>query len=791
VVSSAATSEMAAPVHITAFSPSRTSRAPAIPPATDVKYSGSKTRLSVVARRFSGTEVAGRRSVAEQPGSYTGPMARNPTRLTAELVARVPRPGMVAPGAIRYSPDGSYVTYLFSERGDLVRDLWRLDLKTGLRERWLTPPEHGVSESNVSREEALRRERQRIQTTGITHYAWAEDANALVLPIGDNVYLWRDGALTILVDHATDPRISRDGRRVFFVREGEVWYVDDEGIGPLTSGSEPGVTNGLAEFIAQEELDRQHGLWPSPDGTLVAFEQADERHIPIYPIVHQATDKPEVEEHRYAFAGTANVRVKLGVASLKGEVAWLDMGPDEDLYLARVDWHPDGRLFVQLLSRDQRRLELKSFEPGLWSPRTLLVEESTTWVNLHDDLLFVKGTGEFTWSSERSGYRHLSLHGPDGSLVRRLTEGEWPVDGVRGIDEKNRQLYFAAWMDTPVERHVYRVSLDGGEPIRLTTEAGMHDAVVAPDGSSFVDIFDSRTQPPSCVVRQPDANAIWTLHEASAIELELRTPELETFTTRDGVTLHAAVFRPATKAAAALIVDVYGGPHYQAVTNSWALTVNLRAQLLAAQGFVVMQVDNRGSARRGVAFETALAQNMGDIEVRDQVDGVRWLQKRGIADLTQVGIYGWSYGGYLTAMALVKARDVFTVGVAGAPVTSWDGYDTGYTERYMGTPASNPEGYRGSSVITHVDQLHGKLLLVHGMLDENVHFRHSARLMQALIDKQAQFDVLLYPNERHLPRSLEDRVAMETRILEYFMNHLAPDSVDPSKRPARRSPADD
>ncbi len=704
-------------------------------------------------------------------------MAKARTRLTPELVARIPRPGMVAPGAIAYSPDGSYITYLFSERGDLGRDLWRLDLKTGRREKWLTPPNGGVSEANLSREEALRRERQRIQTTGITQYEWAEDTNVLVLPIGDTVYRWRDDALTMLVEHATDPRVSSDGRRLFFVREGEVWYIEEEGSGPLTSGSELGVTNGLAEFIAQEELNRHHGFWPSPDGKLVAFEQVDERHIPIYPIVHQATDKPEVEEHHYPFAGEANVRVKLGVVPVSGGVSWLDLGPDEDIYLARVDWHPDCRLFVQLLSRDQRRLELRSFQPGLWAPRTLLVEESATWVNLHDDLRFVEETGEFTWSSERSGYRHLSLYAPDGSLVRELTRGEWPVDGVRGIDEKGRHLYFLAWTDTPVERHLYQVSLDGGDPIRVTTEAGIHEAVLAPDGSSLVDIFDSRTQPPSCVVRQPDGTPMWRMHDPPAIELDLAPPELHTFKSRDGTTLHAALFRPARKGRAAVIVDVYGCPRVQRVTDSWELTVNLRAQLLAAQGFVVMLVDNRGSARRGLAFESAVAQNLGDIEVRDQADAVHWLRGQGIADATRAGIYGWSGGGYMTAMALVKASDVFTVGVAGAPVTSWDGYDTGYSERYMGTPAANPEGYRASSVMTHVERLSGDVLLVHGLLDENVHFRHSARLMQALINVNKPFDVLLYPNERHLPRSLEDRVAMETRILEYFMTHLRPEAV--------------
>jgi len=266
-------------------------------------------------------------------------------------------------------------------------------------------------------------------------------------------------------------------------------------------------------------------------------------------------------------------------------VTWLDLGTDEDIYLARVRWHPDGRLFVQILSRDQRRLELKAFEPGMWSARTLLVEESQTWINLHHDLEFVEATGEFTWSSERSGYRHLYLYRPDGTLVRQLTQGEWPVDGVRGIDAGGRQVYFAAWMETPVERHLYRVSLDGGHPVPLTREPGMHDGVVARDGSSFVDCFDSRTQPPACVVRHPDGTPRWTLHAPSTIDLDLPAPELHSFHIRDGTRLHAAVYRPPQVPPAGrglpVIVAVYGGPHAQTVTESWGLTVDLRAQLLS------------------------------------------------------------------------------------------------------------------------------------------------------------------------------------------------------------------
>jgi dipeptidyl-peptidase 4 len=239
------------------------------------------------------------------------------------------------------------------------------------------------------------------------------------------------------------------------------------------------------------------------------------------------------------------------------------------------------------------------------------------------------------------------------------------------------------------------------------------------------------------------------------------------------VRLHAAVYRPRTNGKAPVVVEVYGGPSAQTVTDSWAMTVDLRAQMLVEQGFIVLKVDNRGSARRGLAFEAPIARHMGDVEVHDQVAGVRWLESLGIADTSRVGITGWSYGGYMTLMSLLKAPDVFKAGVAGAPVTDWDGYDTGYTEKYMGTPQNNPDGYRDASVITYAASLRGRLLLVHGMIDENVHFRHTARLIQALIDAGRPYETLLYPNERHLPRSERDRADMERRLLEFFKKHLA------------------
>lgn len=696
--------------------------------------------------------------------------------LTPADAARYPRPGTAIPGRIGYTPDGRSVTYLFSERGDLARDLWRLDLATGERTRAFVPPGEGVTEANVSREEALRRERLRLRETGVTDYLWAKEAPVLLVPLGEQLYrVQGDGVPEKLTTNARDPKLSKDGRRVYFVRDAEVWCLDERGERQLTSGAEPGLTNGLAEYIAQEELGRLTGYWPSPDGAWVAFEQADERHIPVYPIVHQAANPVEVEEHRYPFAGAANARVRLGVVPVDGgSPTWLDLGPGADLYLARVDWHPDGRLFVQLLDRAQRRLELWAYQVPGGERRLLLVEETEPWVNLHDDLRFVEPTGELVWSSERSGFRHLYLYDAAGRLLRQLTHGDWPVDAVRALDAERRVVYFAAGRASPLERRVYGVPLDGGAPVELTPEPGWHEAVFAPDCSSFVDTHDSLERPPGVVVRRVDGEALRVLHAPAAVEPPLRPPTLHSFANRDGVVLHAAVYAPPGGAAPTtpVIVSVYGGPHAQLVRDSWALTVDLRAQLLAEHGFVVLKVDNRGSARRGLAFEAPIHLAMGSVEVRDQVDGVRWLCGQGWGDASRVGIYGWSYGGYVTLRALVTAPELFGVGVAGAPVTSWDGYDTGYTERYMATPASNPDGYDRSSVLTHAGRLEGKLLLVHGMIDENVHFRHTARLVDALIKAGRPHDLLIYPSERHMPRSEKDRTAMEAQILGYFERHL-------------------
>ncbi|MGE5595362.1 MAG: S9 family peptidase [Hyphomicrobiales bacterium] len=709
-------------------------------------------------------------------------MTRPFEQLTVAQVAAFPRPGTVVAGCLGFTPDSTGLTYLFSAEGSLVRSLWLYDIATG--DRTVLAGDTAAGDAPISREEELRRERLRLRELGITDYQWAKSAPrpVLLVPSAGRLLASVDrGELTELpgCDGAIDPRLSPDGSRVAFVRDGELWVADVPGGQPrqLTTGAEDGLTNGLAEFIAQEELDRASGYWWSPDGERIAFIQADERHIPVYPIVHQGRGAVDIENHRYPFAGQPNARLRLGIVPVVGgEPEWLDLGHG-DSYIARVGWRPDGVLTAQVLSRDQRDLWLYAFEGGI--RRLLLHEHSEPWLNLSNDTRFLE-SGEFLWSSERSGFRHLYLYAADGTALRQLTAGDWLVTRVVHADEARRVVYFTGTRDGVTERHLYAVSLDGGEIRRLTDEPGWHDAVVSPDGRYFADVHSSLAHGPRITLRPLDGGepaVLFANEDASADALGLAPPALLTLPAADGTTeLHAALYEPADREPGRrypVVVSVYGGPHAQRVANEWSLTVDLRAQYLAQHGFAVLKVDNRGSANRGLAFEAPLHLRTGFVEIDDQVHALRALAERlDYLDLGRAGIYGWSYGGYATLMALARYPEVFAVGVAGAPVTHWDGYDTAYTERYMSTPEKNPEGYEQSSVMAHVEGIRGKLMLVHGMADENVHFRHTARLIVALARAQKSYDLLIFPEERHMPRDAAGLEYQERRVLGYFEEHL-------------------
>jgi dipeptidyl-peptidase-4 len=438
----------------------------------------------------------------------------------------------------------------------------------------------------------------------------------------------------------------------------------------------------------------------------------------------------------------------------------MDLGMEEDSYLARVFWWPDGSLGAIALSRDQATVNLLRLDPRTGARQVALHETCPCGITLPRDPVAPLAAGGFVWASERSGFRHLYLYDAAGALVRPLTTGEWMVDNIAGLDEAGQQVCFTGNREDPTETQLYAVPLAGGEVRRVTPEPGTHQVALDTARRRFVDVRSALDQPQ----RDP-----------RIATYGLEQPEIITLRNRTGTLLYGAVYRPPARCGPGpypTIVAVYGGPIAQQVTNSWGLTAALQTQYLREQGFLVFRLDNRGSARRGQAFEGALHLRMGTVEVEDQVDGVRWLVAQGLADPERVGVTGWSYGGYMTLQCLAQAPEVFKVGVAGAPVTAWDAYDTAYTERYMGTPASNPAGYEEASVLRQVGNIRGRLLIIHGMLDENVHFRHTARLLDALHAARKEYELVALPSARHMLRHPADRLYREERTVEFFRQYL-------------------
>ncbi|MBI1950069.1 MAG: S9 family peptidase [Acidobacteria bacterium] len=703
-------------------------------------------------------------------------------RLTLARVARYPPPGTRIPGGFRFGHDGRYLYFLGLEGGGSARALFREEVATGDREIVARPPQAASpSESGLTPEEILRRERQRIQEKGITLYALAARADVAVFDWRGDVYLVRPGQdplrLTETPASEIDPQLSPGGTRLAFARDGDLYVLDLASLEEtrLTEGARDGVSHGIAEYIAQEEMDRSSGFWWSPDGSRIAYAEVDETGVPVYPIVHQGKAEREVESTRYPFAGGPNARVRLGIVPVQGgDTVWVRL-PDtgDDFYIPRVRWDEGGSLLVQVQSRDQRRLRLVRADPVTGGATLLLEDRSDTWVDLHDDLRPLRD-GRFLWSSAATGFRHLELRGRDGALIRRLTSGDWPIDALEGVDEEEGLVFFSGAREGPLERPIYRTRLDGGPVERVTADPGWHQAVFSRDGRLFVDVHDSAAAPPRVLLRDAAGREVRLLDANADPEPEalgLEPPEFVTLKTAGNVLLHGAIYKPRPLQKGRkhpAIVRVYGGPTALSVKNSWELTQDLRAQYLARHGYVVFRLDNRGTPRRGRAFEAALDRRLGSVEAEDQIAGARYLAGLPYVDEERIGIYGWSYGGYMAARCILKAPDLFKAAVAGAPVADWDGYDTHYTERYMGTPRENAAGYRDSSLLPLAPLLEGRLLIVHGMADENVHFRHTARFLNALNSARRRYDLLVFPDERHLPRGEEDRRYLETRIVEHF-----------------------
>ncbi len=721
-------------------------------------------------------------------------------KLTLEAItgsAPLSGPTLMKP---KVAPDGSRVTFLRGKDSDRNQlDLWEYDIASGQTRLLVDSKVVLPGTETLSDAEKARRERQRIAAmTGIVDYQWSPDASTLLFPLGGELYLYDLGKqgtaavrqLTHGEGFATDAKLSPKGGFVSFVRDRNLWVIDlasGRQLALTTDGSDT-IGNGVAEFVADEEMDRHTGYWWAPDDSAIAFARIDESPVPVQKRYEMYADRVEMIEQRYPAAGDANVRVQLGVIAPRAEARpqWIDLGKEPDIYLARVDWRDPQHLTFQRQNRDQKRLELIETTLASGKQRTLLVETSRTWVPLHNSLRFLDD-GRFVWSSERSGFQHLYLASADGRTLLPLTLGHWPVDELLAVDEAAGRVYFRAGIESPLRSEIYSVALGGGAPKKLSHSAGMHSAAFARNASVYVDSWSNATTPPQIELYRANGEKIATLldndladpgHPYARYRDAQRPVEFGTLTAADGrTTLHYSLvkpegFDPAKKYP--VVVYVYGGPAAQTVTDSWpGRGDHLFNQYLAQHGYVVFSLDNRGTPRRGRDFGGALYGKQGTVEVADQLKGVEWLKAQPWVDGARIGVQGWSNGGYMTLMLLAKASDQYACGVAGAPVTDWGLYDTHYTERYMNLPAANEAGYREARIGTHLDGLTSKLLLIHGMADDNVLFTNSTALMSGLQQRGQPFELMTYPGAKH---GLSGSNALHRyRIAEEFLGRcLAP-----------------
>ncbi|GGY70005.1 S9 family peptidase [Pseudoduganella albidiflava] len=699
--------------------------------------------------------------------------------------------------ALKVSPDGARVTFLRGRPDNQFQmDLWEFNLKDKSTRR-LVDSKVLVAEENLSDAEKARRERERTAALkGIINYSWSPDGKRLLVPIAGNLYLIDvakpDAARLVASGNVTDPKISPKGKYVSFVRDQNLYVID------LATGKEKALTtdgkgtlhNGEAEFVAQEEMHQYTGYYWAPDDSAIAYRRYDEAQVPVARRFEIYADRTDVIEQRYPAAGDKNAIVELRIVDpVSGATKEIDLGAEKDIYLVRADFSADSKkLLFQRQTRDQKKLELIAVDTATLAQKVLVTETAKTWTDINDDLRFLSGGRGFVWSSHRTGRNHLYLFDMDGNVKHALTKGEWGIDNLLAVDEQAGKVYFSSNKDAIIDKQTYAVSLDGrnaDKPVRVTQADGWHDTTFARNGQLFVDTWSDPANPPQVSIRKPDGailtwvekNEVNASHPYYQYKSDHLPVEYGTLQASDGQTLYWSMikpyrFDPAKKYP--VYLSTYGGPGPQHVSRKWGDPFDM---FMAQQGYVVFRLDNRGSGRRERAFTDAIYRNLGKVEVQDQLAGIDFLGKQAFVDPKRIGVYGWSYGGFMTLRLLSQGSDKIAAGVSGAPVTDWALYDTHYTERFMDKPSENKEGYADSTVFKHVDGLKSNLLLIHGMADDNVLFTNTTKMIDALVNRGVQFELMTYPGAKHGVSDRKQRKHVQVGIDAFFRKHLKPDTV--------------
>jgi dipeptidyl-peptidase-4 len=580
-----------------------------------------------------------------------------------------------------------------------------------------------------------------------------------------------------------DPKLSPDGKMVVFRRGWDLYSIDvaTHKETPLTGNGAETLRNGGLDWVYPEELDLGTTFWWSPDSKFIAYLQFDTSREPIFPHEDLLRTRALYEPERYPQAGENNADVHLGVVpAAGGPTRWLEVGDTRNSYLiARAGWMPDSKsVYAIRTNRVQNRLEMLSIGAESGASSTIFRESDPYWINLLGDVKFLKDGKRFLWTSERDGFRHIYLYSMDGKNVQQLTKGPWEVTEVAAVDEAEAggRVFYSSDEPTPLEHHFYSIGLDGQAKRQLTAAGYTHAISIGPGGAYYLDTWSNLRNPPRTTLHSGDGAELGVYREADRTQLEefeILPTEIVKFNLPDGTPLYGRLIKPAGFEEGKrypAVVTVYGGPGVEdPIHNAWAgIGID---QVLAHKGYVVWQTENRGILGRGHAFETAVYRHLGVIELADQLAGIKHLVSLGFVDPDRIGIHGWSYGGFMTLNAMLNAPDVFRCGFSGAPVTSWLNYDTIYTERYMGLPSENPEGYQNTALPPKAGNLKGKLMIVHNFEDDNVLFQNTLQAIDALELAGKQFEFMLYPQKAHGVTGAASR-QMNQMMVDFFDRNL-------------------
>lgn len=589
----------------------------------------------------------------------------------------------------------------------------------------------------------------RRSSKGVYHVVDLEKGNAQKLLNGEKIM------------YAT---LSPENDKVAFVKDNNL-YIIELATNEVTQVTDDGnwnhVINGAADWVYEEEFSMSKAFAWSPDGQKIAFIRFDESEVPEFNMQLWGKLYPQDYKFKYPKAGESNAKVSIHFYDLASKkTVKADTGTETDIYLPRIYWTGEANTLAFLrVNRLQNQIDLLYADAQTGQSKVVLEEKSETYVDLNynDDLRFLGDNKGFIRTSEQDGFKHIYHHDNQGNLIRQITSGKWEVTNLVGVDEKGKKIYYISTEASPLERNLYVISLDGKNKKILTPEKGTYSVNMSKDFKYFIANFSNSATPLKVTLNEASGKLLKVLEDNQELKSKLLTfalsgKEFFSFNTVDGTPLNGYMIKPADfdpNKKYPVLMYVYGGPGSQNVTNAWGGTRDFWHHHLAAEGFIVACVDNRGTGARGRDFKHSTYANLGKLETEDQIAGAKYLGSLPFIDKSRIGIWGWSYGGYMSSLALMKGNDVFKAAIAVAPVTTWRYYDTIYTERYLQTPQQNAAGYDDNSPITHVDKLKGNLLLIHGTGDDNVHYQNAVDLVDALIKADKQFETMYYPNRNH------------------------------------------